>query len=73
MIPSRITDPRPSPLGRAHIPHESARGNYCQEICVYTRLGFNGMSGDDAAEANSSNLAGVLNLDPVTALQEATA
>ena len=32
MIPSRITDPRPSPPGPRALPHESARGNFCQEI-----------------------------------------
>ncbi len=73
LIPSRITDPRPSPLGRAHFPTSPPAEITARKFGVYTRSGFNGMSGDDAAEADSSNLAGVLNLDPVTALQEATA
>ncbi len=39
MIPSHITDPRPSPPGPRALPHESARGNYCQEIWRIYQVG----------------------------------
>ncbi len=52
MIPSRITDPRPSPLGRAHFPRSPPAEITARKFGVYTRLGINGMSGDDVANAD---------------------
>ena len=52
MIPSRITDPRPDPLGRAHFPTSPPAEITARNFGVYTRSGINGMSGDDMARAD---------------------
>ncbi len=48
---TRITHPGPPPLGRAHFPTSPPAEISAREFGVYTRLGFNGMSGDDVANA----------------------
>ncbi len=52
MIPSRITDPGPPPLGRAHFPTSPPAEITARKFGVYTRSGFNGINSNDAANAD---------------------
>ncbi len=52
MIPSRITDPRPSPLGRAHFPTSPPAEITARKFGVYTRLRFDSINSNDLARAD---------------------